>query len=81
MLGKIEGRGRRGRQRMRWVDGITDSVEFEQAPGDGDRQGSRAWCSHWGHKEPVTTEGLNNNEGSMLTLYPTPTSTPTLTLP
>ena len=57
------------------MDVITDSVEFEQAPGDGDRQGSRAWCSQWGHKEPVTTEGLNNNEGSMLTLYPTPTPT------
>ena len=27
MLGKIEGRGRRGRQRMRWLDGITDSME------------------------------------------------------
>ena len=28
MLGKIEGRCRRGRQRMRWLDGITDSVEM-----------------------------------------------------
>ena len=28
MLGKIEGRRRRGRQRMRWLDGITDSMEF-----------------------------------------------------
>ena len=28
MLGKIEGRGRRGRQRMRWLDGITDSVDM-----------------------------------------------------
>ena len=28
MLGKIEGRGRRGRQRMRWVDGITDSMDM-----------------------------------------------------
>ena len=27
MLGKIEGRRRRGQQRMRWLDGITDSVE------------------------------------------------------
>ena len=27
MLGKIEGRRRRGRQRMRWLDGITDSVD------------------------------------------------------
>ena len=37
MLGKIEGMKRRGRQRMRWLDGITDSMDmFEQAPfGDG----------------------------------------------
>ena len=29
MLGKIEGRKRRGRQRMRWLDGITDSVDMD----------------------------------------------------
>ena len=29
MLGKIEGRKRRGRQRMRWLDGITDSMDIE----------------------------------------------------
>ena len=28
MLGKIEGRKRRGRQRMRWLDGITDSIDM-----------------------------------------------------
>ena len=28
MVGKIEGRGRRGRQRMRWLDGITDSMDM-----------------------------------------------------
>ena len=28
MLGKIEGRGRRGRQRMRWLDGITDTMDM-----------------------------------------------------
>ena len=38
MLRKIEGRWRRGWQRMRWLDGITDSMDmFEQAPGDGER--------------------------------------------
>ena len=43
MLGKIEGGRRRGRQRMRWLDGITDSMdgdEFEQALGVGDGQGA-----------------------------------------
>ena len=50
MLGKIEG-GRRGLQRMRWLDGITDSMdEFEQPLGDGDGQGSLECCSPWGHK-------------------------------
>ena len=45
MLGKIEGRRRRGQQRMRWLDGITDSmdIEFEQALGVVDGQRSLAW--------------------------------------
>ena len=55
MLGKIEGRRRRGRQRMRWLGG----PEFEQAPGDGDGQGSLACCSPWGRKESDTAEQLN----------------------
>ena len=61
MLGKIEGRRRRGQQRMRCLDGITDSLnghELEQAPGVGDGQGSLACCSPWGHKEPDMTEWL-----------------------
>ena len=36
MLGKIEGRRRKGQQRMRWLDGITNGHEFEQAPEVGD---------------------------------------------
>ena len=46
MLGKIEGK-RRGRQRMRWLDGITDSMEhqFEQTPGNSEGQGSLVCCS------------------------------------
>ena len=62
MLGKIEGGRRRGRQRTRWLVGITDSMdEFEQAPGDGEGQGSLASYSPWGGKESDTTEQLNNN--------------------
>ena len=57
MLGKIEGRRRRGQQRMRWLDGITDSMdEFEQAPGVGDGQGSLVCYSPWGHRESEMTE-------------------------
>ena len=54
MLGKVEGR-RRGQQRMRWLDGITDSMEFEQAPGTGDGQGGLMCCSPWGHKKSYMT--------------------------
>ena len=41
MLRKIEGRRRRGQQRVRLLDGITD--EFEQVPGAGD--GQETWCA------------------------------------
>ena len=44
MLGKTEGRRRKGQQRMRWLDDINDLMyEFEQAPGVCDGQGS-LWC-------------------------------------
>ena len=56
MLGKIEGRRRRGQERMRWLDGITDSVEFEQTLRDSKGQGSLVCCTPWGHKELATTE-------------------------
>ena len=62
LLGKIEGRGRRGRQRMRWLDGITDSMDMslsELRPGVGDGQGGLACCDSWGCKELDTTEQLN----------------------
>ena len=52
MLGKIEDR-RRGWQKMRWLDGITESNrhEFEQTPGDRAGQGSRLCCSPWGCRD------------------------------
>ena len=61
MLGRIGGRRRRGRQRMRWLDGITDSMDmrFEKAWGVGDGQGSLVCCSPWRHKELDMTEQLN----------------------
>ena len=53
-LGKIEGRRRRG-QRMRWLDGITDSKDMSLSRlRDG--QGSLVCCSPWGCKESDTTE-------------------------
>ena len=61
MLGKTEGRRRRGRQRLRWLEGITNSIrhEFEQASGAGDGQGGLECCSPWGRKESDTTKWLN----------------------
>ena len=56
MLRKIEDRKKGGRQRMRWLNGH----EFEQAAGDGERQGSLACRRAWGRKDSGTTEQLNN---------------------
>ena len=57
MLGGIGGRRRRGRQRTRWRDGITDSMgEFAQILAVDEVQGSPACCSPQGCKETDTTE-------------------------
>ena len=60
ILGKIEGRRRRGWQSMRWLDGITDSMDmFKQVPEVVDEQGSLVCCSPRGRKELDTTEQMN----------------------
>ena len=61
MLGKIEGGRSRGRQRMRWLDGITDGmdVSLSRLWELGDGQGGLWCCSPWGHKELYATEQLN----------------------
>ena len=51
MLGKIEGGRRRGQQRMRWLDDITDSKDMKQTLGDSGGQRSLVCCSPRGHKE------------------------------
>ena len=57
MLGKIEGWRRRGRQRMRWLDGITGSVDVSLSKVQEmvKEQGSLACCSPWDCTESDTT--------------------------
>ena len=57
MLGKIEGRRRRRLQRMRWLDGIMDSMDMSLSKLQVDSEGQRslAYCSPWDYKELYTT--------------------------
>ena len=63
MLGGIGGRRRKRRQRMRWLDGITDSMDKSGwTLGVCDGQGGLACCNSWRHKESDMTEQLNWTE-------------------
>ena len=69
MLGKIEGRSRRGWQRMRWLDGITNSIDMSLSKLweiEKDK-GGLACCSPWGRKDLDTTEQVNWSEWCLKT--------------
>ena len=56
MPGKMEGKRRKGRQRMRWLDKITDSMDMSSSKlGNSEGQGSLACYSLWGCREMDTT--------------------------
>ena len=63
MLEKIEGKRRRGRQRMSWFDGIADSVDMGLLKlwEIVEEHGSLACCSSWGYNESDMTEGPNSS--------------------
>ena len=69
LTGKDPDAGKDGRQEEKWTTEEEmvgwhhwlNGHEFEQAPGDGEGQGSLVCCSPWGHKELDMTEWVNNN--------------------
>ena len=69
MLGKIEGKRRRGQKRVRWLDNITDSMDMNLSKLQEivkDQEVWRAACGLWDHKESDRTYRLNNSNNPNL---------------
>ena len=66
MLGKIEGKRRRGQQKMKWLDDITDSMDVNLSKLWETVKDRETWRAsvHGGHKESDMTEQLNNIRSS-----------------
>ena len=61
MLGKIESRKRREQQKMRWLDGIIESMDMSLCKlWEMVKEREMAFCSPWGHKLSDRTDQLNN---------------------
>ena len=69
VLGKIKGRRRRGHQRMRWLESITDAMNMNLGKLQETVKDREGWCAivHGVAKSPKNSGRLNNNGNSTLT--------------